>query len=203
MTTDTIYKVYWIRKPEHTDPHQEGYVGITNNVQNRLYQHKRSQNIIGKALKKYDDLIVEVLHNDILKDEALLLEGALRPHELIGWNICAGGGMPVSQKGRKKSHSKQSLKGEHRTDKQKLASAKRSQAMKNMTSHNKGKPMSQEQKDKISAKLTGRVIGPPSEAHRLNLSKVARNRPKVMCQGCGKISTKQVIARYHKECYNG
>lgn len=195
-----IYSVYWIRRQDHNNILNEGYVGITNNIDNRMKQHTKSKNIIGKAIRKYQDIVVDVVHTNISKEDALKIENDLRPVEMIGWNICAGGGMPPLQKNSKKTNCKQSLQGEERTEKQKQASSRHSMILKGRQSPNLNKSMSEEQKQKLSQSLKGRVVGSPSETHRKKLSESALSRPKFPCPTCGIMATKQTLARHHKEC---
>ena len=37
------YNIYWYRRTNHTDPYKQGYIGITNNVNRRDKEHKRSK----------------------------------------------------------------------------------------------------------------------------------------------------------------
>lgn len=195
-----IYSVYWIRRKDHNNILSEGYVGITNNIDNRMKQHKKSKNIVGKAIRKYQDIVVDIIHLNISKKEALQVENNLRPVEMIGWNMCAGGNIPPIQKNTKRSNCKQSLRGENRTEKQKQASARQSIILKGRQSPNLNKAMSEEQKKKISHSLKGRKVGSPSEMHKKKLSDAAILRPKLPCPVCGVLATKQNLARYHKEC---
>lgn len=109
-----IYSVYWVRKPEHNDPYNEGYIGISNNVDRRIQEHKRVTNTIIYNALNYNQVIIDILHTNINKKEAILLETEYRPSERIGWNICPGGGMPPSNKGKPSK-----LKGKKWTDEQK------------------------------------------------------------------------------------
>ncbi len=95
-------KLYWIHKPEHTDVKTEGYVGITSrSLTNRMQQHLKyahaGANIpLSNAIRKYNNLIVEVLV--IGTEEYVLgLENKLRPTLNIGWNIREGGSETVSE----------------------------------------------------------------------------------------------------------
>lgn len=93
----TDYYVYWYRLPEHSDPHRDGYIGITNDVTRRHKEHKQAANAgVSKthfcnALCKYGNIIHEVLHK-CTKDEALEFEFYYRSETNVGWNTAAGGG---------------------------------------------------------------------------------------------------------------
>lgn len=89
--------VYWIRCKDHTDMFSQGYIGVSKNAGLRFLQHQRRRENphLENAIAKYgwDNLIkTEIL----ISDEAYCLdiEAKLRPTVKIGWNICAGGGMP-------------------------------------------------------------------------------------------------------------
>lgn len=93
---DKECRVYWIRKPEHTDMFSQGYIGITTgSLHNRLVAHKSTArkgatSIIAKALRKYDDLLC----NEIVIGPlwyCLDLERQLRPLPGIGYNSDVGG----------------------------------------------------------------------------------------------------------------
>ena len=68
----------------------EGYIGVTNNITHRMYRHRRSPYVVGRALRKYDDSYLKVLVYST-QAECLALEGRLRPKEQMGWNIAKGG----------------------------------------------------------------------------------------------------------------
>lgn len=90
-------KVYWIRHNKHSDVLTEGYIGITNNLNNRLRYHKErnTNKKLRNAISKYqDEIIVDVLYEYDTEDEALQKEEELRPKQFIGWNLAPGGGKP-------------------------------------------------------------------------------------------------------------
>ena len=95
--------VYWIHTPEHTNIFEQGYVGVSNRFERRIWEHlKVSGNAhLKNAINKYgwDNLVKEKV---IIADESYCLdmETKFRPKESIGWNIVMGGGMPpIAQKG--------------------------------------------------------------------------------------------------------
>ena len=134
-----MYKIYWIKYPEHTDPYQEGYIGLTSQtVEKRLLEHKhnRKNKLLSNRCKK--ELIQTVcLHDNLIESEARIIEEKYRPLENIGWNINKGGDLPPSRKG--KISEKTLLIGEQRTEKQKQAAAKHSERMKGNNSSGKRK----------------------------------------------------------------
>lgn len=95
--------VYWIHKPEHTDITKQGYVGITHKrVRDRWIDHKSASRrtpdshcaMLNRAIRKYSNLIYEVVLVADTREYCERIEGLLRPTNRIGWNI-ARGGMPV------------------------------------------------------------------------------------------------------------
>lgn len=85
-----LYKLYWIKTQDMTDPYTEGYIGITKNqLTKRLGQHKCSKNPIGYQVRLHDVSIIE-LHRG-MKEDILDLEFKYRNKQYIGWNIMAGG----------------------------------------------------------------------------------------------------------------
>lgn len=90
--------VYWIRHRDHFDIFTQGYVGITENLDHRMWRHKkcRTNAHLTNAIKKHgwDSLIKEVIL--ISSTEYCLdIEKKLRPEKEIGWNIAIGGGKPM------------------------------------------------------------------------------------------------------------
>lgn len=109
--------VYWIRKPEHNNICDEGYVGFTSktDVNKRFSEHMANANTrltrcrrLGNAIKKYGRaaLVFEVICVGTV-EYCLWLETQLRPMHGIGWNLAIGGDKPaigriVSEDTRKK-----------------------------------------------------------------------------------------------------
>lgn len=96
MKRDMNY-VYWYHLDTHTDPTCEGYVGVTNWLTRRRYQHRigngKGSIHLNSALKKYGERVtMTILKATPDREEALLEELYWRPTPNIGWNICAGGG---------------------------------------------------------------------------------------------------------------
>lgn len=134
-----MYSVYWIKTKDHTDPKSEGYIGITSqSIEKRFEEHKTNSN--NENIKQHcnqENIEITCLHNNLTKQEALLLEKQYRPDWYIGWNIAIGGNVPPSRKG--KVSPKTLLKGNARTKKQKEASKKHSKRMRGNKSSGKRK----------------------------------------------------------------
>lgn len=105
----TSCSLYWIRASHHSNVMEEGYIGVTKNVNRRwkyghfwAYKKKRHDNkLLTNAIDKHgwDGLIKEVL---VIAPEAYCyeLEAKLRQHDNIGWNLVAGGQKPPTSKPR-------------------------------------------------------------------------------------------------------
>ena len=132
-----MYKIYWIKYPNHSNPLNEGYIGLTSQtIEKRFADHKSNtkNKLLSNRCKKE---IVEVvcLHDGLSKDEARMLEEKYRPSENIGWNINKGGDLPPTRQGKISLKSK--LKGDDRTEKQKIAAQKHSERMRGNNSSGK------------------------------------------------------------------
>lgn len=89
--------LYWIYLPDHSDPITQGYIGIAENFDQRMFAHKScaktgKNDTLYKAVRKHgwDNLKKEVLviaNEEYCKD----LEQKMRPKARIGWNIAIGG----------------------------------------------------------------------------------------------------------------
>lgn len=89
------YYVYWYRLKEFNNPHYQGYIGITNNMERRNKEHWRGvkPTHFYNALRKYGPELVtyEILHVTEHSQEALDYEFYYRPENNIGWNSATGG----------------------------------------------------------------------------------------------------------------
>lgn len=94
-----MYCVYWIKLRDHLDATATGYIGISKNLPERLRAHKknRRKTHLTYAINKYgwENLIVEILHENLSLREALSIEFSLRPTKSIGWNSQRGGELGV------------------------------------------------------------------------------------------------------------
>lgn len=173
--------VYWIHYLEHTDPKQDGYIGISTSVNHRFKSHSKAKNHIGNRIRS--GAVLTILHEVESLDEAATIEQQYRPTENIGWNLNKGGDMPPSQAG--KSHPTNKLKGSDRTEKQKLAALAHSEKMKGRKAWNSGKK-------------TGHVpwnkglTGTSQETHLKELASIER-----ICPHCNKVGKGSSMLRWH------
>jgi predicted GIY-YIG superfamily endonuclease len=131
---DMSVYVYWIHYINQIEPLNEGYIGITNNLNKRYKYHFEGINNDNKLL--YESLkkgaIQSVLHVCDNYENALEIEKYYRPKENIGWNLAAGGGMPPSRKGKPGTYGM--LGKKHRKE----SNQQRSKAMKDKKWWNNG-----------------------------------------------------------------
>ena len=101
--------LYWIRLEEHTDPHTEGYVGISNDISRRSDDHQRTTNwMLKKGIKSGAKMVI--LESGLTKKQARARETEMRPTNYIGWNIAEGGNMPPNRKGHTQSPEERAKK---------------------------------------------------------------------------------------------
>jgi len=143
---DTIYTLYWIHSPDHTDPFTEGYIGVTK----KKPEHRWRDHSYQKDWW-HDDIVCEVLHQVDTEDEVFQLEEHYRPEAYIGLNIKPGG-----------KQSKLLMK--------EISKAKLSASMKGKTPWNKGLT-GEDYKKHYNGNLN-----PPSMAGRIWITNGVSNR---------------------------
>lgn len=107
------YYLYHIARPGMSI--DQGYIGITKDPDRRFRQHSNSDYPVGRAIRKYSDIVMKLL---VIGTEnyVLGLEKDLRPHAFIGYNLAAGGGKPLCvPQGGDRNH----FYGRHHTEKTK------------------------------------------------------------------------------------
>lgn len=168
-----MYHIYWIHAPHHQDPYTEGYVGLSNQPNRRFKAHTTDTANVGSSqVAKYieEHGVNSVIHTSLATvntlEDAQNLEYKYRPKPNTGWNIRKGGGSTPDCTGRTHSQetkdaiSKSNLatkstrtyvnkfKGDtdRWTDEQKAI----------IGSYHKGKIITQEHRQAISDKLSGK-----------------------------------------------
>ena len=104
-----MYHVYWLHLAGHTDILNEGYIGVSSQPNERLYEHRyerRTNRHLSHAFDAYGDQIIQTILLVGSKQYCLDVERGLRPTERIGWNIAIGGGIPPSRKGQKNKNKR-------------------------------------------------------------------------------------------------
>lgn len=160
--------VYWIHHHSHTNPYEEGYVGVTVDFQRRLKDHLRESK---KNIHRNQILSENITNEKIVVD--LLLEGSeeecydyerkLRPKTMIGWNIAVGGAnhpcirsgysMPEEFRDKRRNYMLGNTIASGNKGKSKSEEHKRK-----ISESNRGKIISEEQKTKQSMKMKGRKL---------------------------------------------
>lgn len=150
--------VYWIHTENHNDPTSQGYIGITDNLYQRIQTHLSRPNItVGRAFEKYgyDQMVFTQLFEGT-REECYEIEQDLRPTRGLAWNI-ARGGIRVEQcdiRPRRKAMSQETR------DKQSAASLGRPKTLEHRAAMSRGKrDMPTDRKDawrlKVSIARTG------------------------------------------------
>ena len=91
--------VYWIHLSNHSDFTKEGYIGISTNLDKRLFKHRNasrdSNSHLYRAIRKYgwDNIVVDKLLVSSV-EYCREIENKLRPTPSIGWNEIPGGDLP-------------------------------------------------------------------------------------------------------------
>jgi len=103
--TEKCY-VYWLHLPEHTDITSQGYVGVSIDPTQRLWEHKNAakkgthhNKYLARIINKHE-LIQSIIVTGNTK-ECYAYEEELRPTKNIGWNLNRGGDCPPSNQGKK------------------------------------------------------------------------------------------------------
>lgn len=175
--------LYWIRLPEHSDMRSEGYIGISKDANARWKWHRKSKENphLKSAIEKYgfDHLVKQIV---LIADKSYCLdiERKLRPSRKIGWNIETGGGNPPAQ--RNKTSFANGFtpwnKGVPMDDETK---AKVSESRKGKAAWNKGLAWSDEVKAKVSATKKGKMPF-PGAVERLAAANRGKKRPPEVVQ---------------------
>lgn len=207
------YCIYWIHFNTFTDPYNEGYVGITNNINRRLSEHTKSHNLQLKEALGHD-ATYKILHDNLSYSEACEYEYNYRPRKNIGWNISTGGNIPPNQKGSIKSkETRQKMSAwqigiKHSPERRiknslshlgkKLGPqtaehiSKRTEArLKTYSSH------SIQARQKISDALKGKKRTPFSEETKRKMSEAAsKPKERVVCTVCSRSISKNNLPRH-------
>ena len=173
------HTVYWAHhKDKHYDPLEQGYVGVTIDLEERGKGHRHSSvnPKFRNFLNKYkDDVLFTPITSFDNKEEAYAYEEELRPVENIGLNIAPGGF------GGSGPHSEETKK-------------KIGKAMKGKPSGMLGKKQSPETRKKLSIANKGIKRGPMSDETRrkMSIAKKGKKLPPVSDE------TKKKLSEAHK-----
>ena len=170
--------VYWLHLPEHSDMRIQGYIGVSNNPKQRLWEHfndvktnKHCNPYLSHVIKKYSDQLIQTIIFEGEKDICYAHEEELRPTKNIGWNLNKGGICPPSASGRKLSTEHKERIGKANAGRVYVCSEETKQKL---SFASKGRILSKEHKEKVrQARLgTKRSIETKkklSESHKGNI----------------------------------
>jgi group I intron endonuclease len=162
--------------PEHTDFNLQGYIGVSKNPINRLWEHhndvKKNNHCnpyLSRIIKKYSQSIIQTIIFEGEETDCYQYEELLRPVKHIGWNINKGGSCPPSAAGRKLSDEHKRKIGEGNTgkkhphvevSKQKISKANSGKSLtENHKQKVRGTTRSSETKKKLSLSHVGNIPG--------------------------------------------
>ena len=187
------YKVYL-----HTFPNGKVYVGISQQELERRWQRGAGylkRTYVRKAIDKYgwDSITSEVLFDNLSEQEACQKEIDLIKHykstdNEFGYNVSNGGNVAGKHSDETIQKIRESKIGAKNPMYGKASNEKQLAALAKMRMHNKGKPLSEETKQKLSIALKGRKLSEEtkrkialahtgmklSEEARANLSKARK-----------------------------
>lgn len=145
--------VYWLHLSEHSDMRIQGYIGVSNNPKQRLWEHfndvktnNHCNPYLSRVIKKYPDQLVQTIVFEGEKDVCYTYEEELRPAKNIGWNLNKGGEFPPSALGRKLSAAHKEKIGKANTGRIYVCSEETKQKISSST---KGKTLTEEHKQKV------------------------------------------------------
>ena len=170
--------VYWLHLPEHSDVRIQGYIGVSNNPKQRLWEHfndVRTNNhcnpYLSRVIKKYSDQLIQTILFEGEKDVCYTYEEELRPTKNIGWNLNKGGICPPSASGRKLSAEHKEKTGKANTGRVYVCSK---EAKEKISIALKGCTLSEEHKQKVRAARKHQIFTEEtkkklSESHKGNI----------------------------------
>lgn len=145
--------VYWIHRSEESDIYNQGYVGITNDLERRLKEHRRN------GLFVSGDMIAEVFLQGN-REYCIEQEILLRPESNIGMNKAPGGSIPPDVTGIKRSEETRKKMSQNNVGmKGKNHSIESRQKMSNSKKEKPGKSHTEETKQKLSKIRKGLLTG--------------------------------------------
>lgn len=145
--------VYWLHLLEHTDMRIQGYLGVSNNPKQRLWEHfndvktnNHCNPYLSRVINKYSDQLIQTIVFEGIKEVCYAYEENLRPTKNIGWNLNKGGAHPPSALGRKLSNQHKEKIGKANAGRVYVCSEETKQKISVST---KGKTLTKEHKQKV------------------------------------------------------
>jgi predicted GIY-YIG superfamily endonuclease len=145
--------VYWIHLKDQWDPTEDGYIGVSQDPEQRFKQHRKTTNPMLAEGMKNPDVVMDIMFVGSYEC-AMMRERCFRPRPNMGWNINIGGKVPPNQKGKPKSEKTKLLISQNNVG---MKGKKHSEETKEMMRLNRkknpsfaGKKHSEETKKKLS-----------------------------------------------------
>lgn len=154
--------VYWLHLPEHNDMRIQGYIGVSNNPKQRLWEHlndvktnNHCNPYLSRIIKKFYGQLIQTIVFQGEKDICYTYEEELRPEKNIGWNLNKGGEHPPSALGRKLSTQHREKIGKANTGRVYVCSE---ETKKKLSKSLKGRKLTEEHKQKVKAARKNQIF---------------------------------------------
>jgi len=168
-----VHLVYWLFDESCVCPWKHGYIGVTNNLHNRLKGHRAKQRRVFE-------------HRILFKGterECYALESAMRPEAFIGWNVALGGEggsrQPRSLETRQRIREAAIRRYADPNEREKMSAVQMGREVTwgaKIAAGKRGLKPSDVTRAKMSAARKGRLLGPQSFEHREKLGASKRGR---------------------------
>ena len=189
-----MYKVYHIH---YSNDLNEGYIGVSKNLESRFYNHLHSEYLVGRGIRKHNltSKDMSIVAEYETAEEAFAHEIRLRPEPQIGWNIARGGdgGHIVEFTEERRQHMSMMNLGKNNPYYGKYHSKEvRSKISETLLA----KPEEWRKSNASNGGKANKGISKSDEG-KANMSKSAKNRPKYTCPHCNKTGQYNSMIAWH------